>query len=150
MIVKSNDNNNLSFKIECYNENEKCFLKEYDVIKVLFDGELFHAGDKFTIYNDTLWELLNLTPIGELYFSNFNNIFVDNDARVVKIKSPKNNYYTLSVGILNNENNFIDITKKLKRFELVYDRDNEEYVTQLVTDEFDDDVKFNTGYFIAK
>ncbi len=88
-----------------------------------------HAGDKFSIYCKGINSYENI-------ISNFNNISDE------KVKSPKNRKYTLSVGILNSQNEFVDITKTLKRW------DKEAKIIK--EEEFKSDLyRFNDGYFIA-
>jgi hypothetical protein len=56
--------------------------------------------------------------------------------------SPKNKLYTLSLGILNSQNEFVDITKSLIRF------NNNNKIIEYTNNE-SDLYKFNDGYFLA-
>lgn len=87
-----------------------------------------HSGDKFVVYAPGLSQLRGL-------LSNYNNI------KEGKIYSPKNKKYTLQLGVLNSQNEFVDITKTLERWgadgEII--PNNSEYA---------EDYRFNQGYFI--
>jgi len=67
------------------------------------------AGDKFVIYSNDIENLKN-------NISNYDNTISDENG-VKYIKSPKNKKYTLQLGILNSQNEFVDITKTLCRWE---------------------------------
>lgn len=87
-----------------------------------------HPGDKFTIYcNDTLDPNL---------ISNYNNVSQG------LVESPKNKLYTLSVGVLNSQNEFVDITSSLARW---YHNNIHEF-----SNNESELYKFNFGYFIPK
>lgn len=105
---------------------------ESDSYLVPLTGEnVLRAGDKFAIYSTGLNEISeNLT--------NYNNTD-DNDR--TKALSPKNKLYTLFAGILNSQNEFVDITKTLGRWK------ND--VIQVYDSSVSDIYKFNDGYFIA-
>lgn len=115
-------------------ENSDSTLKEIKYLKnrqILFpisSDNIIRSGDKFIIYSPELYKYEN-------YISNFFN------TKNGKIKSPKNKLYTLSVGVINSQNQFVDITDDLKRF----DREGNEIK---YTDE-SDLYKKNDGYFIA-
>lgn len=110
-------------------ENIENIIKRKVLIPLKQD-QLFRAGDKFVLY---FVKDGNITQ----FLSNYNN--VDNNG---KVKSPKNNYYTLSLGIMNSKNEFVDITKDLLRFN--------RYGNIITFDENNSDLyKFNSGYFIA-
>lgn len=87
-----------------------------------------HPGDKFTVYSDG-----NLDPN---LISNYHNIYNN------LVTSPKNKLYTLSIGVLNSQNEFVDITSSLARWRhnKIYEFSNNE--SELY--------KFNYGYFIPK
>ena len=59
--------------------------------------------------------------------------------------SPKNRMYTLQVGVLNSQNEFVDITKTLCRWEL----QNNTWVPKTYESEESEIFKFNDGYFIS-
>lgn len=87
-----------------------------------------HPGDKFTIYcNDTLDPNL---------ISNYDNVSQG------LVESPKNKLYTLSVGVLNSQNEFVDITSSLARW---YHNNIHEF-----SNNESELYKFNFGYFIPK
>lgn len=90
-----------------------------------------YPGDKFTVYCPDLW----IRNFGKNNLSNFDNITGD------KITSPKNKQYTLSLGILNSQNEFVDITSSLSRW------NNNTQIDTL--DNKSNLYKFNSGYFIA-
>ena len=106
-------------------EIEKSTSLESRLIKLTDD--ILHAGDNFLVYSKDNLDSSNIT--------NYNNIYGN------KIKSPKNKLYTYSIGILNSQNQFVDITSSLKRYNAngniikFTDNDSELY-------------KFNSGYFI--
>lgn len=87
-----------------------------------------HPGDKFTVYSDE-----DLDPN---LISNYHNIYEN------LVDSPKNKLYTLSIGVLNSQNEFVDITSSLARWRhnTIYEFSNNE--SELY--------KFNYGYFIPK
>lgn len=92
----------------------------------LTDKTTLHAGDKFTIYGN----IGNTSNI-----SNFHNI------KNNKVYSPKNRLYTFSIGVLNSQNEFVDITKSLVRW------DEDDTIHKF--NETDTDLyKFNYQYFI--
>lgn len=106
--------------------------------KILFpisNKNLIHAGDKFDIYYDI--------PNGSSYdiedFSNRNNV---NGSKII---SPKNKLFTLSLGVLNSQNEFVDITPSLKRW---YYDENDDIIELSRTgwDLYD----YNNGYFLKK
>ena len=105
---------------------------ESDSYLVPLTGEnVLRAGDKFAIYSTGLNEISE-------DLTNYNNTD-DNDR--TKALSPKNKLYTLFAGILNSQNEFVDITKTLGRW-----KNN---VIQVYDSSVSDIYKFNDGYFIA-
>lgn len=104
-------------------------VSQRNLLIPISSDQLLRAGDKFIIYSR---ELSNIKQ----YISNWDNTLLD------KLFSPKNKYLTLSVGILNSRNEFVDITKNLMRFDL---NDKEINFDESDFDEF----KFNSGYFIV-
>lgn len=110
---------------------DKKFLVNDSILYPLTEDNSLHIGDKFAIY---------YTGENQEYFenvSNYNN--VENTERGKLIKTPKNKLYTLSIGILNSQNEFVDITKSLFRFD-----ENGKQLPKTGNDNFD----FNNGYFI--
>ena len=107
--------------------NIKCLTTDSIMLPLTSDTSL-HVGDKFSIY-----------------CSNDSNFFKDvsnyDNVEDSLIKSPKNKLYTLSIGILNSQNEFVDITKSLKRF------DENGTVLENTGNKLYD---FNQGYFIRK
>lgn len=96
------------------------------------------AGDKFVIYSSDIENLKN-------NISNYDNTISDENG-VKYVKSPKNKKYTLQLGILNSQNEFVDITKTLCRWE---QKDNKS-VPKIYDQSYSDLYKFNDGYFIAQ
>ena len=102
------------------------YLKADSILIPLTSDTSLRAGDKFIVYG-------NISSIvGEL--TNFNNVEGN------KSKTPKNQRYTLSLGILNSQNEFVDITKSLCRWNGATIIDFDESASDLY--------KFNSGYFI--
>jgi hypothetical protein len=78
------------------------------------------------------------TEDGKYYIKTWPEISSNIEGRAY---SPKNRMYTLQIGVLNSQNEFVDITKTLCRWEgsaLIEFNNNES-----------DIYKFNSGYFIA-
>ena len=72
-------------------------VKNNSIIQLLTDKTILHAGDKFSIYSSDIINFLNVSQ-------NINYIL------------PENNYkklFTFKVGILNSQNEFVDITDTL-------------------------------------
>ena len=108
-----------------------------DTIQIPLTGKnSLHAGDKFVIYHtgENTW-------ISKDYLSNYDNIYRGTNEE--KIYSPKNKIYTAQIGILNSQNNFVDITRNLCRWDI----NNSEYID---TSNKPDLYKFNVGYFIKR
>lgn len=130
--INSSNENQKSIDISFGNED----IQSDTLMFPLTENNLLHAGDKFVVYGylpDSIKE--NLT--------NYNNITGD------KITSPKNKCYTLSLGILNSQNEFVDITKTLVRWEIL---DDQSIIDPTIIDtrNLSDEIKFNTGYFIPE
>ena len=121
-----------------YNNSNKLtagYLKNDIFLLPLTKDTSLHAGDKFTVYSDYIWGNRN-------YITNFGGeIEVNGQQTNQKYnRDPFNSYFTLSIGILNAQNEFSDITPSLERF------DNGGNIIKGFESEED---KFNTGYFIA-
>ena len=93
------------------------------------------AGDKFVVYSAELSNYKN-------NISNYDNTTIQNGIKYVI--SPKNKKYTLQLGILNSQNEFVDITKTLQR----WNSNSEKPISYDST--YSDLYKFNDGYFIAE
>jgi len=94
------------------------------------------AGDKFAVYSEGLSELSNL-------LTNYNNV----DSRFPnKAYTPKNRKYTLQLGVLNSQNEFVDITKTLCRWKNI---NNQGWKPVNYTSDVSEVYKFNDGYFIS-
>ena len=107
-----------------------------DSFMVPLTGETsLRAGDKFAIYAP------GISQYGSSYIttSQITNFF---NTSGNKAYSPKNRRYTLQIGILNSQNEFVDITKTLCRW-----KNN---VLQNYSSEKSDIFKFNDGYFISE
>lgn len=99
-------------------------------LKLFPDDVIIRSGDKFSILLKSQSNLENL----QKFVSNCMNVTEG------KVTSPKNKLLTLSVAVLDSNNNFRDITDKLRRF----DENNKELefsITELPI------VKFNSGFF---
>ena len=106
------------------------FLKsDFKLISLTNDTSL-RTGDKFAIYAKDLSSNTDIT--------NYNNIQGE------KIKSPKNKKYTLQVGVLNSQNEFVDITKTLCRWY----KDGDTWKIIKDNENSSEEYKFNQGYFI--
>ena len=91
------------------------------------------AGDKFAVYSNRLSEISNL-------LTNYDNTSGSN-----KAYSPKNRRFTLQLGVLNSQNEFVDITKTLCRWK----NQNGTWSPVVYNEEKSDIFKFNDGYFIS-
>ena len=105
----------------------KFLIADTSLLKLTDDNSL-HAGDKFAVYSSTICSRSDIT--------NLNNT----NRTKAKAISPKNKRYTLALGILNSQNEFVDITKTLHRWNgnSIIDEDGRSEI-----------YKFNDGYFIA-
>ncbi len=122
--------NNFQTYSETINGTSYKFLKSDIQLIPLTKDIYLHPGDKFIVWS---------TDTGEL---NNNNISNWNNTNGSKIISPKNKLYTLSVGIMNSQNEFVDITKNMVR----WSDDGEIYEKEDKTDLF----YSNEGYFIKR
>lgn len=91
------------------------------------------AGDKFAVFSQ------NLSSIQYL-LTNYNN------TKGNKAESPKNRKYTLQLGVLNSQNEFVDITKTLCRWE---EKPGGKWQPKKYDYSYSDVYKFNDGYFIS-
>ena len=132
-----------NFFDDFYDANEsnnwERFIKTDTILTPLTKDTSLHAGDKFGLY----WDLGNFSMqySPDTYITNYNNTVGR------KIKSPKNRYLTLSVGILNSQNQFVDITKNLKRWKYDYNTNKNGIVKY--DSSYSEDYIFNDGYFIS-
>lgn len=168
------------------------FLNNDILLIPLTSDTSLHAGDKFTVYSSYVWNnkdnITNFNNTINDVISNLRKLYeVEEDpwkkgligSRIYiletylwdnsnKVYSPKNKKYTLSLGILNSQNEFVDITKSLVRWDNIEgerptkgenesDNDYKErfktYKEAIKPIEFTNEsdlIKFNTGYFIAK
>lgn len=90
------------------------------------------AGDKFAVYSSGLYSLRGV-------LTNYDNTSGN------KAYSPKNRTYTLQLGVLNSQNEFVDITKTLCRWKNI----NGTWQPVIYDEEKSDIFKFNDGYFIS-
>ena len=93
------------------------------------------AGDKFAVYSEGLSDP-NIVSL----LTNYNNTSGGN-----KAYSPKNRRLTLQLGVLNSQNEFVDITKTLCRWK----NQNGTWSPVVYDEEKSDIFKFNDGYFIS-
>ena len=91
------------------------------------------AGDKFAVYSEGLSGISSL-------LTNYDNTSGSN-----KAYSPKNRRFTLQLGVLNSQNEFVDITKTLCRWK----NQNGTWSPVVYDEEKSDIFKFNDGYFIS-
>ena len=114
------------------------FAKSDTQFVPLTEDSAIYPGDKFTVYSAYINEK------GKDLITNYYNIEGD------KIITPKNKDYTLYLGVLNSQNEFMDITPTLQRWELNTETNKYEIINfqkkynYTVSDNF----KFNSGYFI--
>ena len=106
------------------------FLKDDSKI-IQLSKEKIHVGDKFVVTDSNIWEK-------QEQISNFNNVLPQGN----KVISPKNKKYTLDLGVINSQNQFVPITKDLVRW-----NDNDEIIN---TKDKSNQYKYNVGYFIKK
>lgn len=118
---------NLSDLNNSYNKKGINYLTRDSLLIPLTKDTSLHAGDKFVVYGN----------IDSSNITNYNNS--DNN----KAKTPKNKLYTLALGVLNSQNEFVDITKTLVRWNTSTNK-----IIKFGEDATDI-YKFNTGYFIA-
>lgn len=127
----------ISFDIESYNEtigNQSFnFLKSDFKLYSLTNDTSLRTGDKFVVYASGLEGKKDK-------ITNYDNV------KNEKIKSPKNKKYTLQIGILNSQNEFIDITKTLCRWHHNVGENNWKIIEN--NENYSEEYKFNQGYFI--
>lgn len=99
-------------------------------LKLFADDVIVRSGDKFSILLKSESDLSNL----QKFVSNCLN------SSKKKVTSPKNKLLTLTVAVLDSNNNFRDITDKLKRF----DENNKEITFDITDSEI---LKLNSGFF---
>ena len=114
------------------NEGVK-FLKNDILLYPLTKDTSLHAGDKFTVYSGDVWSWGNSG-----FLTNFGT--EDGNGLHKYTKTPFNSYFTLSLGVMNSQNEFSDITSSLERFDST---------GNIIKGLDSDEDKFNTGYFIA-
>lgn len=114
----------------------KCLIEDTVLIPLTSDTSL-HAGDKFIVYTNNAGNSFQDV-------TNYNNFIEKNQKEEIinKVISPKNKQYTLSLGILNSQNEFVDITNSLVR----WDKEGNLIDTSKLTEI----QKFNIGYFIRE
>lgn len=111
-------------------------LKSDSFMIPLTNDLVLRAGDKFAVYSEGLSELKNS-------LTNYDNI---SDS---KANSPKNKKYTLQLGVLNSQNEFVDITKTLCRWRDFGKDDSHDWQPINYSSEVSEIYKFNDGYFIS-
>lgn len=100
-------------------------IADTSLLKLTDDNSL-HAGDKFAVYSSIICSRSDITNL--------------NNTDGTKAVSPKNKQYTLALGILNSQNEFVDITKTLHRWN----------GNSIINEDGKSEIyKFNDGYFIA-
>ena len=122
---------NSNYKFTTIKEKGIKYLKEDSLLIPLTKSTSIHTGDKFSVYCSNLWNLSQK-------ITNFDNV----NKSTKKVLSPKNKQFTLYLGILNSQNEFVDITNSLERW-------NENKIIEF--EDTDSELyKYNRGYFIAK
>ena len=119
-------------EISSFGSGNYTFLKNDTVLIPLTDNNSLHVGDKFVVYSPNINESDNIT--------NYKN------TKNGKVISPKNKCYTLALGILNSQNEFVDITNTLARWTT---DSNGKMVKKTYTNE-SELYKFNDEYFIPE
>lgn len=130
------------------NTEQKNFISNFQKLYVYSDDYPLHIGDKFCLYGDisgffiqetkeiqqegTTETVYNKIPLISKIFNTYN--------RENLPYSPKNRLFNLEVGVLNSENNFVDLTNQLVRWDL-----NGKY---LDIKKYSEEYKENTGIFI--
>lgn len=102
---------------------------------ILTENNILHAGDKFTTY-------FKKSDVP----GSFNESKISNYNITTGTQFMLNKQYTLYLGVLNAQNQFVDITKSLERWYT----DTTEEGTIIDTSNLSEEEKFNTGYFIPK
>ena len=97
------------------------------------NSTVIRSGDKFSVIFQTKDSRKKLSQL----ISNLDNVADDNG--VTKIKSPKNKFMTISVCVLDSNNNLLDITDQLLRL-----NENSDIISPISDIP---EIKFNTGYF---
>ena len=121
--------------IETDENLELTVLKSDSFMLPLTRDLTLRAGDKFAVYSEGLSGMYE-------YITNYNNV----DNRFPnKAYTPKNRKYTLQLGVLNSQNEFVDITKTLCRWK----NDNGTWKPVNYDSDVSEAYKFNDGYFIS-
>ena len=147
---KTSGNNGLSsMKEDITNyDNISVSLQGAAEITTPFEIEESNVGIQLCPYNGELYQIVEGEPEeGDITIQDGSN---DTYIRKIAISrkkaySPKNRKYTIQAGILNSQNEFVDITKSLKRWKLDF---NNKWSMQRYNSEYSDIYKFNDGYFI--
>jgi hypothetical protein len=114
------------------------FLKSDFIINSYSDKYPLHIGDKFILYGDNS-SLYNIDRKKSWVSNFYNTTVVDFQTKEEKVDSPKNRLFTIDVGVLNSQNDFVKLTKSLVR----WDEDK-----MLDLSDFSEELKLNSGYFI--
>lgn len=125
-----------------FKKNTLYFLENDTMLIPLTSSNLIRVGDKFSIYidDDEFWS--TYVEDNGVQLSNYHNTFGE------KIVSPKNKLYTLSIGILNSKNEFVDITPTLQKW--YYDDDGKKEELLSFSNEISQNYINNAGYFIKR
>lgn len=115
------------------------FIKSDTQLIPLTEDSSIYPGDKFTVYCSNLYKQKDL-------LTNYENISIKYPD---KIYSPKNKEYTLYLGVLNSQNEFMDITPNLVRWE---EKNGKSQIINFRNYDYEvsEKYKFNKGYFIPK
>ena len=121
---------------DLYNYQEEITVIEEQLKEIVNEDETI---EKITIYVRDKKTLETKDLITNFYNTNYYN------NNIKKVKTPKNKRYTLSAGVLNSQNEFVDITKTLCRWKQIGGKST----IQDYDSSYSDIYKFNDGYFIA-
>ena len=119
------------------------FVKSDTQFVLLTEDSSIYPGDKFTVYCSTIDK-------NKDKLTNYDNIYHSDEHD--QIYSPKNKDYTLFLGVLNSQNEFMDITPNLQRWK--WDKEHKKSEIINFNNDYNYEVsknfKFNSGYFIPK
>ena len=140
LIVYLTKKNTYTYKLQNISK-EVIFLNNDSFLIPLTTDIVLHAGDKFVV------SARGLENIGEQYITNYRNVNLgtEESPNTTKAISPKNRKFTLSLGILNSQNEFVDITRTLCRWKKL---SNGDWEIKNYGSEYSDVFKFNDEYFI--
>ena len=139
--ISDETDSSATFEESAFKVDNDGYLMNDTLLIPLTDKTTLHAGDKFVIYSNSLElsKLSNCFNTEEKFEED--PVTKEKVSSGKKIISPKNKLYTISIGILNSQNEFVDITKSLVRWD---GNEKQEYTTESEL------YQFNDKYFIAQ